>query len=65
MNVTFHLPSDDLNERFKKEAKAAGLDGLGGHRSVGGLRASLYNAVSQDDVNKLVEFMREFQRTRG
>jgi phosphoserine aminotransferase len=65
MNVTFHLPSDDLNERFKKEAKAAGLDGLGGHRSVGGLRASIYNAVTKDDVNKLVEFMREFQRTRG
>ncbi|MDR2725467.1 MAG: 3-phosphoserine/phosphohydroxythreonine transaminase, partial [Candidatus Adiutrix sp.] len=65
MNVTFHLPSQDLNDRFKKEAKAAGMDGLGGHRSVGGLRASLYNAVTLDDVNKLVEFMREFQRAQG
>jgi phosphoserine aminotransferase len=65
MNVTFLLPSQELNDRFKKEAQAAGLDGLGGHRSVGGLRASLYNAVTQDDTNKLVEFMREFQRTRG
>jgi phosphoserine aminotransferase len=65
MNVTFLLPDQELNDRFKKEAQAAGLEGLGGHRSVGGLRASLYNAVTQDDVNKLVEFMREFQRTRG
>ena len=65
MNVTFHLPSQELNDRFKKEAKAAGMDGLGGHRSVGGLRASLYNAVTLDDVNKLVEFMHEFQRAQG
>ena len=65
MNVTFRLPSQDLDDRFKKEAQAAGLEGLGGHRSVGGLRASLYNAVTRDDVNKLVEFMREFQRVRG
>jgi len=65
MNVTFLLPDEELNDRFKKEAQAAGLDGLGGHRSVGGLRASLYNAVTQAEVNKLVEFMREFQRVRG
>ena len=65
MNVTFHLPSQELSDRFKKEAQAAGLEGLGGHRSVGGLRASLYNAVTLDDVNKLIEFMREFQRVRG
>jgi phosphoserine aminotransferase len=65
MNVTFHLPNQELNDRFKKEAKAAGLEGLGGHRSVGGLRASLYNAVTRDDVNKLIEFMHEFKRTRG
>jgi phosphoserine aminotransferase len=65
MNITFHLPSQDLNDRFKKEAQADGLVGLGGHRSIGGLRASLYNSVTQADVNKLVEFMREFQRVRG
>jgi phosphoserine aminotransferase len=65
MNVTFHLPSSELNDRFKKESQASGLEGLGGHRSVGGLRASLYNAVTLADVNKLVEFMREFQRIRG
>jgi len=65
MNVTFLMPSPELTERFKKEALAAGLDGLGGHRSVGGLRASLYNATTLDDVNKLIEFMREFQRVNG
>ena len=65
MNVTFRLPAEDLDKRFKKEANNAGLVGLGGHRSVGGLRASLYNAVSQDDVNKLVEFMAEFKRKNG
>ena len=65
MNITFHLPSQELNDRFKKEAQTAGLVGLGGHRSVGGLRASLYNAVTLNEVNKLVEFMHEFQRVRG
>jgi phosphoserine aminotransferase len=65
MNVTFLLPSEELTDRFKKEARAEGLEGLGGHRSVGGLRVSLYNAVTMADVNKLIEFMREFQRVRG
>ena len=65
MNVTFHLPTHVLDELFRREARAAGLEGLGGHRSVGGLRASLYNAVTLDDVNKLVEFMAEFKRVRG
>lgn len=65
MNVTFRLPSEDLDKQFKKEAEGQGLVGLGGHRSVGGLRASLYNAVSQESVNKLVEFMAEFKRKNG
>ena len=65
MNVTFHLPSLDLNDRFKKAAQATGLEGLGGHRSVGGIRASLYNAVTQDDVDRLVDFMGEFKRING
>lgn len=65
MNVTFHLPTQELNDRFKKEAKAAGLDGLGGHRSVGGLRASLYNAVSRAEVERLTDFMGEFKRVNG
>lgn len=65
MNVTYRLPSEDLEKKFKKEAEAAGLVGLGGHRSVGGIRASLYNAVTQEAVEKLTEFMAEFQRRNG
>jgi phosphoserine aminotransferase len=65
MNVTFRLSSEDLEQRFVKEATAAGLDGLKGHRSVGGMRASIYNAFPEDGVDALVGFMREFERTRG
>ena len=65
MNVTYRLPTEDLEKRFKKEAVQNGLEGLGGHRSVGGIRASLYNAVAQEDVQKLVDFMGEFQRKNG
>ncbi len=65
MNVTFRLPSEELEKAFVKEATAAGLDGLKGHRSVGGLRASLYNALSIESVEALVEFMADFRRRRG
>lgn len=65
MNVTFRLPSEELDKKFKKEAESEGLVGLGGHRSVGGLRASLYNAVPKEAVDKLTEFMAEFQRRNG
>jgi phosphoserine aminotransferase len=65
MNVTFRLPSEDLEKKFIKEATAAGLDGLKGHRSVGGLRASIYNAFPQAGVEALVKFMQEFQKTNG
>jgi len=65
MNVTFRLPSEELEKRFDKEATAAGLDGLKGHRSVGGMRASIYNAFPEEGVDALVEFMREFERTNG
>lgn len=65
MNVTFRLPSEDLEKEFAKQATAAGLDGLKGHRSVGGLRASIYNAFPEAGVDALVEFMREFERTHG
>ena len=65
MNVTFHLPGEDLEKRFVKEATAQGLDGLKGHRSVGGIRASLYNALPHASVEALTEFMREFQRKNG
>ena len=65
MNVTFRLPSEDLEKLFDKEATGNGLDGLKGHRSVGGMRASIYNAFPEAGVDALVEFMREFERKRG
>jgi phosphoserine aminotransferase len=65
MNVTFRLPSEALEKQFDAEATASGLDGLKGHRSVGGMRASIYNAFPEEGVDALVEFMREFERTRG
>jgi len=65
MNVTFRLPNEELEEKFVKEAKAAGFDGLKGHRSVGGLRASIYNAFPEAGIDALLEFMREFERTNG
>jgi phosphoserine aminotransferase len=65
MNVTFRLPSEELEARFVKESKAAGLDGLKGHRSVGGLRASIYNAFPEEGVDALIEFMKEFEKKNG
>jgi phosphoserine aminotransferase len=65
MNITFRLMSEDLEKQFVKESTAAGLDGLKGHRSVGGIRASIYNAFPEEGVDALVSFMREFERTRG
>jgi phosphoserine aminotransferase len=65
MNVTFRLPTEDLEIAFIKESTAAGLDGLKGHRSVGGMRASIYNAFPEEGVDALVGFMREFERKRG
>jgi phosphoserine aminotransferase len=65
MNVTFRLPSEELEKQFVKEATAAHLDGLKGHRSVGGLRASIYNAFPREGVEALVEFMKEFERKNG
>jgi phosphoserine aminotransferase len=60
MNVTFRLPSEDLEKKFANEATAQGLDGLKGHRSVGGIRASIYNAFPQEGCEALVAFMKEF-----
>ncbi len=65
MNIPFRLPSEELEETFVKESTKAGLIGLKGHRSVGGLRASLYNAVSVESSKVLVDFMAEFQRKNG
>jgi phosphoserine aminotransferase len=62
MNVTFHLPSEALTKQFVEESRAAGLDGLAGHRSVGGIRASLYNAMPLDGAVALAEFMAEFRQ---
>jgi len=62
MNVVFRLPSEALEEAFVKEATKAGLVGLKGHRSVGGIRASIYNAVTVEDVERLVAFMEAFAR---
>jgi phosphoserine aminotransferase len=65
MNVTFRLPSEELEAKFVKEATEVKLSGLKGHRSVGGLRASLYNAFPNEGVEALVAFMRDFQKKNG
>jgi phosphoserine aminotransferase len=65
MNVTFRLASEELEKAFIKESTAAGFDGLKGHRSVGGMRASIYNAFPEQGIDALVEFMREFERRTG
>jgi phosphoserine aminotransferase len=65
MNVTFRLPNEDLEKQFVKESTAAGLDGLKGHRSVGGMRASIYNAFPEAGVDALVDFMKEFEKKHG
>ncbi|MEJ7849643.1 MAG: 3-phosphoserine/phosphohydroxythreonine transaminase [Pyrinomonadaceae bacterium] len=62
MNVTFRLPSPELEAQFCSEATLLGLDGLKGHRSVGGVRASIYNAFPKEGVERLVEFMNDFRR---
>ena len=65
MNVTFRLPDAAMERRFLDRAEAAGLAGLKGHRSVGGIRASIYNAFPEAGVRELVEFMAEFERVHG
>ncbi len=65
MNVTFVTGDADLDAKFISAAKEAGLDGLKGHRSVGGCRASIYNAVGQESVDALVAFMKDFQQANG
>ena len=65
MNIVFRLPSEELEAKFVKEATAEGMLGLKGHRSVGGLRASLYNALPYEDVVALKDFMKEFERKNG
>ena len=61
MNATFVLPTKELDEKFIKEAKALGFENLKGQRTVGGMRASMYNAMPVEGVEKLVEFMKKFE----
>ena len=65
MNVTFRLPAEELEKKFVAEAKAQGLDELKGHRSVGGIRASIYNAFPRAGCEALVSFMKDFERRNG
>jgi len=65
MNVTFRLATEDLEKAFVQESTTAGFDGLKGHRSVGGMRASIYNAFPEQGVDDLVAFMQEFERKNG
>ena len=65
MNIPFNLPTPELEAQFIKEATARGLDGLKGHRSVGGCRASIYNAFPKQGVVDLVAFMQEFEKKNG
>ncbi len=65
MNVTFRLPTEALEEQFVKEAKKNSMDSLKGHRSVGGIRASLYNAMPMEGVKALVTFMEQFKAKNG
>jgi phosphoserine aminotransferase len=65
MNVTFRLPNETLEKQFVAESQKAGMVGLAGHRSVGGARASIYNALEQDACDALASFMRDFAKRNG
>jgi phosphoserine aminotransferase len=65
MNVPFILADESLDAKFLVESNAAGLTNLKGHRSVGGMRASIYNAVTEEAVDALIEFMAEFERNNA
>jgi phosphoserine aminotransferase len=65
MNVTFRLPSEELEAKFIAEAKTAGFEGLKGHRSVGGVRVSMYNAFEPEGIEQLTAFMKEFAKKNG
>ena len=62
MNVTFTLPSSELTDAFLAKTRAAGMINLKGHRSVGGCRASIYNGMPMEGVEKLVELMKDFEK---
>jgi phosphoserine aminotransferase len=62
MNAVFELPSKELESQFLADSLDAGFSGLGGHRAIGGIRASIYNALSLSAVDQLLDFMQTFQR---
>jgi phosphoserine aminotransferase len=62
MNVVFRLPTEELEAKFVKESIAAGMIGLKGHRSAGGIRASIYNALPMEGIERLLDFMAEFKK---
>lgn len=65
MNVPFVTGNADLDAQFVKEASARGFENIKGHRSVGGMRASIYNAMPYEGVDALVKFMAEFEKANG
>jgi phosphoserine aminotransferase len=65
MNITFRLPEEDLDKLFVEQANENGFDGLKGHRSVGGCRASIYNATPVEAIEALVDFMKNFEKKNG
>ena len=65
MNITWRLPSEELEKQFVEEGLANGMSGLKGHRSVGGLRASIYNAFPLDGVRALVQMMQDYAAKHG
>ena len=65
MNIPFRLPTEELEKKFLDEAKVQGMIGLKGHRSVGGCRASLYNAMTLEGTSALAAFMRDFAAKNG
>ena len=65
LNVVFRLPSEELEAKFVAEALKHDMGGLKGHRSVGGCRASIYNAMGVDGIRTLVDFMKEFENREG
>jgi phosphoserine aminotransferase len=65
MNIVFRLPSEELEQRFVSEAAKEGMIGLKGHRSVGGIRVSLYNAMTMEGCQALAAFMRQFAQQHG
>jgi phosphoserine aminotransferase len=65
MNIVFRLPSEELEAKFISDASNEGLKSLKGHRSVGGIRASIYNAMPMKGIEALVDFMNEFSRKNG